>query len=147
MSRRQVMPRVAKVVPFDPDVMLQRADEQERKGYPETAAILREEAARERARQAAGGATNQRHNLRAVRFNFGADDPPIAGFTDDTYWNGALNVWVDEAGIIEVLATLRRFHDEAGGDDGGSLEEVRAKRPDAHGLYSLAHGYMTQEVG
>ena len=37
-------------------------------------------------------------NMRPVRFNFGGDggqfDTVFDGFTDDTYWNGFLNVWV-----------------------------------------------------
>lgn len=36
--------------------------------------------------------------LRRVRFNFGGDGGPFDrvfnGYTDDTYWNGWLNVWV-----------------------------------------------------
>lgn len=84
--------------------------------------------------------------LRAVRWSFDGDSPVIhRGFTDDTYWNGALNVWVDAATHDAVVAELLAY-EAAGGDSGGALAEMQAMQPNADGLYSYANGYMAQEV-
>ena len=42
--------------------------------------------------------TTAHRNLRAVQVTFGmdADDEPFTAYTDDTRWNGFLNVWVTQ---------------------------------------------------
>ena len=73
--------------------------------------------------------------MRACRFYF-ADDPTYEGFTDDTYWNGFLNVWVTP----EVHAQVVTDHPiEDSDNDYWNIE------PDADGLISYANGFATCE--
>lgn len=77
---------------------------------------------------------------RPVTFCF-ADDMEWQGLTDDTYWNGFLNVSVDS----ETFSKIRHYFLV---DCGYDPEEVRIDevQPDANGRYSLAYGFATSEA-
>jgi hypothetical protein len=85
-------------------------------------------------------AKGSRKGLRKVRWGFD-DGPDFPGFTDDTTWNGWLNVWVTPDVHKRVMAWL-----VDGGAETETLEEMAAMRPDLRGLISYANGYTTQEV-
>jgi hypothetical protein len=97
--------------------------------------------------------------LRKVRFNFGGDGGPFDkvfdGLTDDTYWNGWLNVWV----TADVYAREVRPHMMGGahpdlkpGVNDESIAELDqqllecALNPDGPGLVSLGYCYTTCEI-
>jgi len=86
-----------------------------------------------------------RAGLRKVRwgFDFG---PDFDGYTDDTTWNGWLNVWVTPAVHKRVMAMLARGEREQPGSATDTIEEMREMKPDLRGLISYAYGYTTQEV-
>ena len=74
-------------------------------------------------------------NLRPVRFYIG-DDPVFDGFTDDTYWNGWLNVWVTE----EVHEQVKAAHPIDNSD-----YDYWDIQPDDDGLISYAYGFCAAE--
>lgn len=75
---------------------------------------------------------------RRVRFCF--DVPPVFdGITDDTRWNGFLNVRVTPTTHAAVRAWAATVGD-------GSLEAFDELKPDANGLFSYAGGFATQEA-
>ncbi len=80
-----------------------------------------------------------RTGLRPVRWAF---DGTIAwdGLTDDTYWNGFLNVRVTPEIHARVCAFLAT-------DDGTFGESyINEVKIDADGLYDYGHGFATHEV-
>jgi len=82
--------------------------------------------------------------LRKVRWAFDASDDEFTGYTDDTTWNGFLNVWVTPATHAKAIAAL--LVDGEGAADPDTLAEMRAMTPDLRGLISYAYGYTTQEI-
>ena len=78
-----------------------------------------------------------RVGLRRVRWVF-EDSPVFGGYTDDTTWNGWLNVWVTEETHEEVIRWI------AG--TGEDYEDFQALGPDLRGLVSYAYGFTAQEV-
>lgn len=77
---------------------------------------------------------------RPVTFCF-ADDMEWPGMTDDTYWNGFLNVTVD----AETFAKIKHYFLV---DCGCDPEEIQMDdiEPGDDGRYSLAYGFATSEV-
>ena len=59
--------------------------------------------------------------MRKVEFCFG-DTGPFNGFTDDTHWNGFLNVEVSEEVHKQVKAALAEF--DEGGDLFSEIEKI-----------------------
>jgi hypothetical protein len=86
-----------------------------------------------------------RKGLRKVRWGFD-DGPDFDGWTDDTTWNGWLNVWVTPETHQKVIAWLRRSEREQPGSAADTITEMVAMTPDLRGLISYAYGYTTQEV-
>jgi len=78
--------------------------------------------------------------MRPVAWSFG-DGSTFAGYTDDTRWNGFLNVWVTPATWPYVLAELI-----AGADGDPDLIEQYRRTPEVDGLMSLTHSLTTSEV-
>lgn len=78
--------------------------------------------------------------MRPIAWSFG-DGATFSGFTDDTRWNGYLNVWVAPATWPYVLAELI-----AGADDDADLIDQYRRTPEIDGLLSLSHGLTTSEV-
>jgi hypothetical protein len=80
--------------------------------------------------------------MRKCLFQFD-DSPVFEGFTDNTLWNGFLNVWVSPAVRDQIIAFF----------DGEDEEETNAQTMaipvqviDGRELVSLAYGYATSEV-
>jgi hypothetical protein len=80
--------------------------------------------------------------MRKCLFQFD-DSPVFEGFTNDTLWNGFLNVWVSPAVRDQIIAFF----------DGEDEEETNAQTMaipvqviDGRELVSLACGYATSEV-
>ncbi len=96
-------------------------------GHGKTAAI----------RRAASKEIAARYGLRRVRWAFD-DMPTFDGFTDNTTWNGFLNVWVIPAVHDKVIVSMGREHVEESG-----IGEIV---PDERGLISYAGGFTAQEV-
>lgn len=67
------------------------------------------------------------------------DGPAFDGFTDDTTWNGALNVWITDVERELVVEWLRNTGEDQSADDIMAI-------PVVDGLVSLANGYTTHEV-
>ena len=82
--------------------------------------------------------------LRPVRFAFD-DGVPFEGVTDDTYWNGWLNVRVTPETREAIVAHLRA---EAGRDGGDERDYVSGidELPERNGLVDLGWAYTTTEV-
>lgn len=78
--------------------------------------------------------------LRAIAWSFG-EGPTFAGFTDDTTWNGFINVQVPVSTWPYVLAELIAG---AVGDD-GMIEEYK-RLTVSKGLVCLSQGFTTSEV-
>lgn len=78
--------------------------------------------------------------IRPIAWSFG-DGATFSGFTDDTCWNGYLNVWVTPATWPYVLAELI-----AGADGDAELIDQYRRTPEIDGLLSLSHGLTTSEV-
>lgn len=108
---------------------------------------------------------DKRDGKRPVRFNFGGDggafDKVFDGFTDDTYWNGWLNVWVEprtyRAEIRPHFLTPLSFFENGveqsippayGPADDAILDlDKAAEIAEASGtLVSLANCYVTSEI-
>lgn len=75
-----------------------------------------------------------------MRFTF-EGDRTFAGVTDDTRWNGFLNVRVAPKVRDEIVEWLRGVN-----DDEEQISDLAAIALDGDGLVSLAGGYATQEV-
>lgn len=78
--------------------------------------------------------------MRPIAWSFG-DGATFSGFTDDTQWNGYLNVWVTPATWPYVRAELI-----AGADGDVGLIDQYWRTPEVNGLMSLSHGLTTSEV-
>jgi hypothetical protein len=72
--------------------------------------------------------------MRPVRWSFDNDPTVYDGFTDDSHWNGWLNVWVREETHKRVIETS---------DPESGLAEIE---PDGKGYYCYADGFTAQEV-
>jgi len=85
-------------------------------------------------------ATRQDNRLRPIAWSFG-EGATFPGFTDDTTWNGFLNVRVPVSAWPYVLAELI---DGADGD----VETIEGYRRlgTTEGLVCLSHGFTTHEV-
>ena len=78
--------------------------------------------------------------LRPIAWSFG-EGATFPGYTDDTLWNGFLNVWVAPSTWPYVLKELI-----AGADgDAETIEQYR-RMVKANGLVCLSHGITTVEV-
>jgi hypothetical protein len=82
-----------------------------------------------------------RAGLRKVRWGFD-EGPDFPGYTDDTTWNGWLNVWVSPTTHKKVIAWLR----SAGRMETEEDQAMADLTPGDDGLISYAYGYTTQEV-
>ena len=78
--------------------------------------------------------------MRPIAWSFG-DGATFSGYTDDTRWNGYLNVWVTPATWSYVLAELI-----AGADGDAELIGRYQRTPEVDGLVSLSHEVTTSEV-
>ena len=78
--------------------------------------------------------------MRPIAWSFG-DGATFSGYTDDTRWNGFLNVWVTPVTWPYVLAELI-----AGADGDADLIGRYQRTPEVDGLVSLSHEVMTSEV-
>lgn len=78
--------------------------------------------------------------MRPVAWSFG-DGATFAGYTDDTRWNGFLNIWVTPTTWPYVLAEL-----VAGADGDTDLIEQYRRTAEVDGLVSLTHSLTTSEV-
>lgn len=76
---------------------------------------------------------------RQIRWSFDNDEKVYDGVTNDTGWNGWLNVWVTEDVHRAVMAAMDPEELEASG--------MAEMKPDPDGLYSYADGFTAQEVG
>jgi hypothetical protein len=85
-------------------------------------------------------ATRQDNRLRPIAWSFG-EGATFPGFTDDTTWNGFLNVRVPVSAWSYVLAELI---DGADGD-AETIEGYR-RLGTTEGLVCLSHGFTTHEV-
>ena len=82
--------------------------------------------------------------LRPVRFAFD-DGVRFDGLTDDTYWNGWLNVRVTPETRVAIVEHLRAEAARYGDDEGDSVSGIDAL-PVRDGLVDLGWGYTTSEV-
>ena len=73
--------------------------------------------------------------MRPVKFYF-MGDPTYNGFTDDTHWNGFINVWVTPEVHKQVVA------DHPIEDSDNDYWDIT---PDSDGLISYAGGFATSE--
>jgi len=80
------------------------------------------------------------HLMRPIVWNFG-EGTTFPGYTDDTRWNGFINVWVTPATWPYVLAELI-----AGADGDADLIGRYQRTPEVDGLVSLSHDVTTNEV-
>lgn len=78
--------------------------------------------------------------MRPIAWSFG-DGATFSGYTDDTRWNGYLNVWVTPATWPYVLAELI-----AGADGDADLIAQYRRTPEIDGLLPLSHGLTTSVV-
>jgi len=78
--------------------------------------------------------------MRQVAWSFG-DGSTFAGYTDDTCWNGFLNIWVTPGTWPYVLAEL-----VAGADGDTDLIEQDRRTPQVDGLFSLTYSLTTSEI-
>lgn len=81
-------------------------------------------------------AENNVPKFRAVRWSFD-DENVFDGFTDDSRWNGFLNIWVTPEVHEKVLDAYKADLGESG------LNEVK---PDKNGFYCYGWGFTTHEV-
>ena len=77
--------------------------------------------------------------MREVKFYFG-DGETFDGFTDDSYWNGFINVWVTYEVHQQVI---KHFEDMGCDDDETGLRQIEF---DQDGLVSYANGFATCEL-
>lgn len=77
--------------------------------------------------------------MRACTFSFDTGDT-YPGFTDDSHWNGFLNVWVTPDTRDSIIADF----DLHGWWEPGDKEDMLSI-PVESGLVSLANGYATVE--
>lgn len=80
--------------------------------------------------------------LRPCRWSFD-DDTIFDGFTNDTYWNGWLNVWVTPEVHAQVLAHVGP-HDPEVEDFEGTLHSLKVGPND--GLFCYGWGFCASEV-
>jgi hypothetical protein len=87
-------------------------------------------------------------NLREVRFVF-VDSPAFPGWTDDTTWNGFLNVRVTPETLDAIMAWSRDEEPEywRQNPDPNATERDYGPAIDAMGLVNLGGGYAAEEVG
>jgi hypothetical protein len=78
--------------------------------------------------------------MRPCHFSFDGETT-FEGQTDDTRWNGFLNVSVTEAERDKIVGWLR-----ANDDDPEAIEDLKGLPVDERGLVSLANGYATMEA-
>jgi hypothetical protein len=69
------------------------------------------------------------------------DGVTFDGFTDGTYWNGFINIWITPE-VRDVLVKQALEWD----DEDPLAADLAEQQPDANGLISLAYGYATSEV-
>jgi hypothetical protein len=82
--------------------------------------------------------------MRKCKWSF--DDERIYdGFTDDTYWNGFLNVSVTPEVRDEIVKNLRAELADGDIDQAEAIGDIAAL-PIMDGLVSFAGGYATSEV-
>lgn len=79
------------------------------------------------------------YGTRPVRFCF-ADDKEFDGFTDDSYWNGFLNVEVNP----EVLAEINSYFNSVEPESVSQFNEIEP-HPKS-GRYDLSNGFATEEA-
>ncbi len=84
--------------------------------------------------------TRQHNGMRSIAWSFG-EGPTFPGFTDDTTWNGFLNVRVPVSAWPYVLAELI-----AGADEDAETIEAYRRISNADGLVCLSNGFATQEA-
>jgi hypothetical protein len=89
-------------------------------------------------------AKGSRNGLRRVRWGFDSG-PTFPGFTDDSTWNGFLNVWVTPQVHARVIKMIEMQEKKYPGESIDTIEEMREMAPDLRGLISYANGYTTQE--
>lgn len=78
--------------------------------------------------------------MRPVKFTFsGYEEHVFEGKTDDTYWNGFLNVRVSPEERAKIADLLEK-------DDLSSADDIRAIKSDRNGLVDLGGGFATSEV-
>lgn len=86
---------------------------------------------------------------RPVRFGFD-DSPTWDGWTDDTRWNGFLNVEVEPVVHAQMLEWFQQNAEDGYPGEPECIDEcmadVLAMTPNGRGRYSYANGYATQEV-
>ena len=82
--------------------------------------------------------------MRKCKWSF--DDGRIyEGFTNDTRWNGFLNVWVTPEVRDEIVKNLRAELADGDIDQAEDIDDI-ATLPSEDGLVSFAGGYATSEV-
>lgn len=78
--------------------------------------------------------------------NFGFDESPTyEGLTDDSHWNGFLNVWITPAVRDQIVSDLEAEATRLGADRDdvvSGIDEI----PVEDGLVSLAGGFATFEI-
>lgn len=80
--------------------------------------------------------------LRAVRWRFADQQGEWDGFTDDSYWNGWLNVWVTPPVREAVVQwAMTRF-----GDKDDVVSDLRSHPQGEDGLVYLGGGYTIEEA-
>jgi len=78
--------------------------------------------------------------MRPVEFTFsGYEGHVFKGKTDDTYWNGFLNVSVSSEERTKIADFLEK-------EDPSSADDIRAIKSDRNGLVDLGGGFATSEV-
>ena len=84
--------------------------------------------------------TRQHNGMRSIAWSFG-EGATFPGFTDDTTWNGFLNVRVPVSAWPYVLTELI-----AGADGDADTIEAYRRIGTADGLVCLSNGFATQEA-
>lgn len=79
---------------------------------------------------------------RAVRWTFDDDTNAFDGWTDDTYWNGWLNVWVTPETHAQVLAKYPPMCAADVEEEGG----LHSLEPGNDGLVCYGWGFCASEV-
>lgn len=82
----------------------------------------------------------RREDMRPVRFTFDWEGDAWDGWTDDSHWNGWLNVWCEPA----TAQAIDEWFIKRGADP--SEVDVRTLGVEDNGLVSLCNSYTTREV-
>lgn len=84
--------------------------------------------------------------MRKVKWSFD-DEIAYEGMTDDSRWNGFLNVWISPEVRAQVVKDIREANKRYGfTDEDSGVNDIEQLPVGADGLVCLGWGYATSEV-